>query len=90
MAPETVFMKALTLLRCLAIAALPSVSLSLTAAISAQAGEPHGNVDHDNDMANDSRRDGGQFNENDRGPVVLRAPASNLPTAQTPPACAPR
>ena len=67
----------------------------------AHAGAPYSNVDHSNDMGNDtgdSRVDSlnaGQTDENYRGPVELRAPAQGqtaviVPTPQTPPSPAPR
>ncbi len=89
-------MKTLTLLRALAIAAAPALALSPSMAFAAHADAPYRNVDRSNDMGNDtgnSRVEGlndQQRNENYRGPLELRAPATNPPTTQTPPAYAPR
>lgn len=86
-------MRTLTVLRNAAVALLPAFALAPSAAFAAHAGAPYSNVDHSNDMGNntgDSQVDGlnaGQLNENYRGPVQLRAPSA---TAQTPPAYAPR
>ena len=89
-------MKTFTLLRALAIAATPALALAPTTVLAAHAGDPYRNVDHSNDMGNDtgdSRIEGlnnQQLNENYRGPLELRAPATTPPMAQTPPAYAPR
>ena len=89
-------MKTLTLLRALAIAAAPAWALSPSMVFAAHADAPYRNVDRSNDMGNDtgnSRVEGlndQQLNENYRGPLDLRAPATNPPTARTPPAYAPR
>jgi hypothetical protein len=62
----------------------------------AHAGNPYLNVDRSNDMGNDtgiSRVEGlndQQRNANYRGPLELRAPTTNPPTAQTAPSYAPR
>jgi hypothetical protein len=87
-------MKTLALLRTFALAAVPA--LAPAAAFAAHAGAPYTNVDHSNDMGNDtgdSRVEGlnsAQLNENYRGPVQLRAPAMMPPTAPTAPGYAPR
>ncbi len=72
-------MKTLALLRTFALAAVPA--LAPAAAFAAHAGAPYTNVDHSNDMGNDTgdfRVEGlnsAQLNENYRGPVQMRAPA---------------
>ena len=89
-------MKTLTLLRALAISAASVLALTPSAGFAAHAGDPYRNVDRSNDMGNDtgdSRVDGlndQQTNENYRGPLELRAPAINSPTAQTAPSYPPR
>jgi hypothetical protein len=93
---ETVSMKTLTLLRALAISAASVLALTPSTVFAAHAGDPYRNVDRSNDMGNDtgdSRVDGlndQQRNENYRGPLQLRAPATNPPTARTAPSYAPR
>ena len=70
--------------------------LAPSGAYAANANNPYGNVDHRNDMGNDtgdSRVEGlnsAQLNQNYSGPVQLRAPAMAPPTAATPPGYAPR
>ncbi len=89
-------MKTLTLLRALAIAAVPALALSPNTGSAAHAGAPYRDVDRSNDTGNDTgdaRVEGlndQQRDEDYRGPLELRAPASHPPTAQTPPAYAPR
>jgi hypothetical protein len=81
------------LLQAPAIALAPVFALS-PAAHAAHAGDPYRNVDHSNDMGNDtgdSRVEGfnaGHLDENYRGPVEMRA-TSNPQTAQTPSSYAP-
>jgi hypothetical protein len=87
-------MKTLSLLRTFALAAVPV--LAPAAAFAAHAGAPYTNVDHSNDMGNDtgdSRVEGlnsAQLNENYSGPAQLRAPAMVPQTAPTAPGYAPR
>jgi len=89
-------MNILTLMRALAVAVTPAFVLAPSAGHAAHAGDPYSNVDHSNDRGNDTGDsrveglNGGQLNENYRGPLELRAPSSNPPMAQTPPASAPR
>ena len=89
-------MKTLTLLRALPFAAASVFALMPSAVLAAHAGDPYRNVDRSNDRGNDSgdaRVEGlnnGQLNENYRGPLELRTPATNPPMAQTPAAYAPR
>jgi hypothetical protein len=68
--------------------------LAPSGAYAAHAGAPYSNVDHRNDMGNDtgdSRVDGlnaGQLNENYKGPVEARPPAQTqmmVPSQQPPP-----
>jgi hypothetical protein len=93
---ENATMRTLTFLRNAALALLPAVALAPSASFAAHAGAPYSNVDHSNDMGNntgDSQVEGlngGQLNENYRGPVQLRAPSATAQTAPTPPAYAPR
>ncbi len=81
------------LLQALTLALAPVFPLTPTAH-AAHAGDPYRNVDHSNDMGNDtgdSQVEGlnaGQLDENYHGPVEMRAP-SNSQTAQTPPSYAP-
>ena len=88
-------MKILTLLRALTIAAMPAIALAPTTGFGAHAGAPYRNVDRSNDQGNDTGDsrveglNGGQLNENYRGPLEPRTP-TNPPMAQTPPAYAPR
>ena len=87
-------MKTLALFRAVVLAAVPA--LAPGAAFAAHAGAPYTNVDHSNDMGNDtgdSRVEGlnsAQLNENYRGPLQMRAPAMAAPTAPTQPGYAPR
>jgi hypothetical protein len=80
----------------LAIAAVPALALSPNTGSAAHAGAPYRDVDRSNDTGNDTgdaRVEGlndQQRDEDYRGPLELRAPASHPPTAQTPPAYAPR
>ena len=73
----------LTLLRALAISAASVLALTPSTVFAAHAGDPYRNVDHSNDMGNDTgdlRVEGlndQQRNENYRGPLQLRAPATN-------------
>jgi hypothetical protein len=89
-------MRTLTVLRNVAVAMLPAFVFAPGAALAAHAGAPYTNVDHSNDMGNntgDSQVDSlnaGQLNENYRGPLELRTPSANAETAPTPPAYAPR
>lgn len=90
-------MKTLTLLRAIAVAAIPAFALAPSVGLAAHAGDPYRNVDRSNDVGNDtgdSRVEGlnaGQLNENYHGPMELRTPTTNPPSAgQTPPASAPR
>ena len=88
-------MKIISVLRALALVAAPALALAPGAAFAAHAGAPYTNVDHSNDMGNDtgdSRVEGlnsAQLNENYHGPMELRAPAAPT-TAPTAPAYAPR
>jgi hypothetical protein len=96
MQPEKATMKILTLLRGAAVAIVPAFVLAPTAGFAAHAGAPYTNVDHSNDMGNDTgdsqveSLNAGQLNENYQGPMQLRAPAANAETAPTPPAYSPR
>jgi hypothetical protein len=90
-------MKTLTLLRVLAVAVVPACVAVPTGGFAANADDPYGNVDRRNDLGNntgDTRVDGlneGQLNRNYRGPLELRAPATNPPmAAQSPSPAAPR
>jgi len=89
-------MKILTFLRGAAVAIVPAFVLAPTAGFAAHAGAPYTNVDHSNDMGNDTgdsqveSLNAGQLNENYQGPMQLRAPAANAETAPTPPAYSPR
>ncbi len=89
-------MKTRTLFRALAIAAAPAWALFPSMGFAAHADAPYRNVDRSNDMGNDTGDlqveglNDQQRNENYRGPLDLRAPAINPPTARTPPAYAPR
>jgi hypothetical protein len=89
-------MNAIRILQTLALTLAPALAFAPTTVFAAHAGDPYRNVDHSNDMGNDtgdSRVDGlnsSQLNGNYRGPLELRAPAASLPTAQTPPAYPPR
>ena len=89
-------MRILTLLRNASVALVPAFALAPSAGYAAHAGAPYTNVDHGNDMGNDtgdSRVEGlnaGQLNENYHGPLQLRAPSDGAQSAQTPPAYAPR
>jgi hypothetical protein len=91
---EIDFMKTLALFRAVVLAAVPA--LAPGAAFAAHAGAPYTNVDHSNDMGNDtgdSRVEGlnsAQLNENYRGPLQMRAPGMTAPTAPTAPGYAPR
>jgi hypothetical protein len=83
-------MNQMKLLRAVAVAAAPVFALAPGPVFAAHAGAPYTNVDHSNDMGNDtgdSRVEGlnsSQLNENYHGPVQLRAPADSAPG--TPPA----
>ena len=87
-------MRTLSLLRTFALAAVPA--LAPAAAFAAHAGAPYTNVDHSNDMGNDtgdSRVEGlnsTQLNQNYSGPVQMRAPAMAPPIVATAPGYAPR
>ena len=93
---EKATMKILTFLRGAAIAIVPAFVLAPTAVFAAHAGAPYTNVDHSNDMGNDTgdsqveSLNAGQLNENYQGPVELRAPAAGQQTAPTPPSYSPR
>ncbi len=84
------------LFQTLAVTLTPALALAPSSVLAAHAGDPYRNVDHSNDMGNDtgdSKVEGlnaGQLDENYRGPVELRSPAANPQTAQTPPGYAPR
>lgn len=79
------------LFQTLALTLAPALALAPSPVLAAHAGDPYRNVDHSNDMGNntgDSKVEGlnaGQLDENYRGPVELRAPSANPQTAQTPP-----
>jgi hypothetical protein len=72
------------------------LAIAPSTGFAAHAGDPYLNVDRSNDMGNDtgdSRVEGlndQQRNANYRGPLELRAPTTNPPTAQTAPSYAPR
>ena len=89
-------MRTLTFVRNAAVVLLPAVALAPSASFAAHAGAPYSNVDHSNDMGNDtgdSRVEGlnsAQLNENYQGPVQMRAPAVAPTTVPTAPAYAPR
>jgi hypothetical protein len=94
---ENATMRILTFLRNASVALVPAFALTPSAGFAAHAGAPYANVDHSNDMGNDtgdSRVEGlnsGQLNENYQGPLELRAPsASTAQSAPTAPAYAPR
>jgi hypothetical protein len=59
-------------------------------ALAAHAGAPYTNVDHSNDMGNDTGDskvedlNAGQLNENYRGPLQMRTPSTNPPMVRTP------
>ncbi|MEJ0015977.1 MAG: hypothetical protein WDN25_05325 [Acetobacteraceae bacterium] len=80
-----------TLLRALAVAALPMMALAPSAGFAANAGDPYRNVDRSNDLGNDtgdSRVEGlnsTQLNQNYQGPVDLRAPSTAQPAPQVTP-----
>jgi hypothetical protein len=96
MQQEKATMKFLTFLRGAAVAIVPAFVLAPAAGFAAHAGAPYTNVDHSNDMGNDTgdsqveSLNAGQLNENYQGPMELRAPAANPQTAPTPPAYPPR
>lgn len=89
-------MTAIGLLRALAVACVPAWALTPSLVLAAHADDPYRNVDHSDNKGNDigdSQVAGvnrSQLNETYRGRVELRGPAANSPTAQTPPAYAPR
>ena len=89
-------MRTFPLLRAFALVAAPAFALAPGAALAAHAGAPYTNVDHSNDMGNDtgdSRVEGlnaAQLNQNYQGPVQMRAPAMAPSTPPTAPAYAPR
>jgi hypothetical protein len=93
---ENATMRILTFLRNATVVLVPACALAPSAGFAAHAGAPYTNVDHSNDMGNntgDSRVEGlnaGQLNENYQGPVQLRAPSASALSAPTPPAYAPR
>jgi hypothetical protein len=78
-------MNQMKLLQAVAVAAAPAFALAPGPVFAAHAGAPYTNVDHSNDMGNDtgdSRVDGlnsSQLIENYQGPVQLRAPADSTP-----------
>ena len=64
--------------------------LAPVAAHAAHAGAPYTNVDHSNDLGNDTgdsrvdKLNGSQLNENYHGPLQLRAPAGSPSAAMAP------
>ena len=78
-------MKTIAQVAALALAVGTGYALAPTPAQAAHAGEPYTNVDHSNDMGNntgDSKVEGlnaAQLNENYHGPLELRAPAHMPP-----------
>jgi hypothetical protein len=84
-------MNLIKLLPAAAFALAPALAIAPSPAFAAHAGAPYTNVDHSNDMGNDtgdSKVDGlnaGQLNENYNGPLQLRQPANNPPVYQTVP-----
>jgi hypothetical protein len=89
------------LFQALALSVAPILALAPAPVLAAHAGDPYSNVDHSNDMGNDTgdskidRLNSSQLDENYRGPVELKAPSGNattlvIPTAPTPPGYAPR
>jgi hypothetical protein len=80
----------------IALVAASGALLSPSPAQAAHAGEPYTNVDHSNDLGNDtgdSRVDGlnsSQLNENYQGPLELRSPANNPSVAMAPQSGEPR
>ena len=83
-------MKILTFLRGAAVAIVPAFVLAPTAGFAAHAGAPYTNVDHSNDMGNDTgdsqveSLNSTQLNENYHGPVQLRAPTGEPSTSMAP------
>ena len=83
-------MNPLKLLPAMAFALVPAFALTPSPVFAAHAGAPYDNVDHSNDMGNDtgdSKVDGlnaGQLNQNYHGPVQLRQPATTPPVIQAP------
>ena len=83
-------MNPLKLLPAMAFALVPAFALTPSPVFAAHAGAPYDNVDHSNDMGNDtgdSKVDGlnaGQLNQNYTGPVQLRTPAATPPAGQAP------
>lgn len=86
-------MKVRRLFQTLALTLTPAFALAPSSVLAAHAGDPYRNVDHSNDMGNDtgdSKVEGlnaGQLDENYRGPLETRPPSAN---PQTPPGYAPR
>jgi hypothetical protein len=82
--------KTLAYVSALALAVGAGYLVAPSPAQAAHAGAPYTNVDHSNDVGNDtgdSRVDslnGGQLNQNYHGPLELRAPAANPSTAMAP------
>ena len=80
----------------LTLALAPAFAMAQSPVLAAHAGDPYRNVDHSNDMGNntgDSQVEGlnaTQLDQNYRGPVEMRMPAANPQTVQTPPGYAPR
>ena len=80
----------------LTLALAPAFAMAQSPVLAAHAGDPYRNVDHSNDMGNntgDSQVEGlnaTQLDQNYRGPVEMRTPAANPQTVQTPPGYAPR
>jgi hypothetical protein len=78
-------MNLIKLLPAMAFALAPAFAVAPSPAFAAHAGAPYTNVDHSNDMGNDtgdSQVEGlnnAQLNQNYRGPLQLRAPANNAP-----------
>ena len=89
-------MKATKIFQTLALALAPAFALAPSPVLAAHAGDPYRNVDHSNDMGNntgDSQVEGlnaSQLDQNYRGPWQMRMPSTTPQTAQTPPGYAPR
>ncbi len=88
-------MKATKIFQALALALAPALALTPSPVLAAHAGDPYRNVDHSNDMGNntgDSQVDGlnaSQLDQNYRGPWQIRLPSTAPQTAETPPGYAP-
>jgi hypothetical protein len=87
-------MNLIKLLPAVAFALAPALACAPSPAYAAHAGAPYTNVDHSNDMGNDtgdSKVEGlnaGQLNENYNGPLQLRTPSTDpgpgVPTGPAP------